>query len=159
MHIRWLIRRDMPEVIEIEQASFEVPWDEEYFLRVLRQRNCIGMVATIKDHVVGYVVYELQKHQIFLLNLVVHPEHCRNGIGRALVQRLEDKLTPTRRTEIKIIVSDHNLTALQFFKGVGFIATGVMKSSHVKSDGIMMTFQNMPTGEEVWEWVLDQPQA
>ena len=42
VHIRWMIRRDMPEVLAIEHASFEYPWCEEEFLRVLRQRNCIG---------------------------------------------------------------------------------------------------------------------
>ena len=40
--IRWLIRRDMPEVMEIENRSFEFPWVEDEFLACLRQRNCIG---------------------------------------------------------------------------------------------------------------------
>jgi len=38
--IRWLIRRDMTEVLEIENASFEYTWNEEDFLHCLRQRNC-----------------------------------------------------------------------------------------------------------------------
>lgn len=42
--IRWLIRRDMPEVMEIEKRSYEFPWTEEEFLTCLRQRNCIGTV-------------------------------------------------------------------------------------------------------------------
>ena len=29
VHIRWMIRRDMGEVLDIEQASFEFPWLEE----------------------------------------------------------------------------------------------------------------------------------
>ena len=45
VHIRWMIRRDMPEVLQIERTSFEYPWSEEDFIRCLRQRNCIGMVA------------------------------------------------------------------------------------------------------------------
>jgi len=45
VHIRWMIRRDMPEVLEIEDRSFEFSWSEEDFIRCLRQRNCIGMVA------------------------------------------------------------------------------------------------------------------
>ena len=45
VHIRWMIRRDMPEVLQTEQESFEHSWTEEDFLRCLRQRNCIGMVA------------------------------------------------------------------------------------------------------------------
>ena len=45
VHIRWMIRRDMSDVLEIENNSFEFPWFEEDFIRCLRQRNCIGMVA------------------------------------------------------------------------------------------------------------------
>ena len=52
VHIRWMIRRDMPEVLSIENESFEFPWSEEDFIRCLRQRNCIGMVAEHHDRVV-----------------------------------------------------------------------------------------------------------
>ena len=45
VQIRWMIRRDMPEVLDIERLSFEFAWTEEDFLCCLRQRNCIGMVA------------------------------------------------------------------------------------------------------------------
>ena len=36
VHIRWMIRRDMPEVLQTEQESFEYAWTEEDFLRCLR---------------------------------------------------------------------------------------------------------------------------
>ncbi len=45
VQIRWMIRRDMAEVLRIERESFEYHWTEEDFLCCLRQRNCIGMVA------------------------------------------------------------------------------------------------------------------
>jgi ribosomal-protein-alanine N-acetyltransferase len=59
-----MIRRDMPEVLAIEHASFEYPWCEEEFLRVLRQRNCIGMVAEQGERIVGFMVYELHRNKI-----------------------------------------------------------------------------------------------
>ncbi len=58
VHIRWMIRRDMQEVLQTEQESFHVPWTEDDFLHCLRQRNCIGMVAESGDQVVGHVIYE-----------------------------------------------------------------------------------------------------
>ena len=33
VHIRWMIRRDMPEVLQIEQERFDYSWTEEDFLR------------------------------------------------------------------------------------------------------------------------------
>jgi ribosomal-protein-alanine N-acetyltransferase len=57
VHIRWMIRRDMPEVLHTEQGAFEYAWTEEDFLRCLRQRNCIGMVAEQGEKVVGFMIY------------------------------------------------------------------------------------------------------
>ena len=71
VHIRWMIRRDMAEVLEIEQDGFEFPWIEEDFLRCLRQRNCIGMVAEHGERVVGFMIYELHKTRLHILNFAV----------------------------------------------------------------------------------------
>src|SRR5205807_3563325 len=73
VHIRWMIRRDMPEVLQTEQESFEYAWTEEDFLRCLRQRNCIGMVAEQGEKVVGFMIYELHKAKLHILNFAVHP--------------------------------------------------------------------------------------
>ena len=62
--IRWMIRRDMAEVLATETEGFEFPWLEEDFIRCLRQRNCIGMVAEYDDRVVGFMIYELHKNRI-----------------------------------------------------------------------------------------------
>ncbi|MEC8433997.1 MAG: ribosomal-protein-alanine N-acetyltransferase RimI, partial [Planctomycetota bacterium] len=31
VHIRWMIRRDMTDVLQIESQAFEFPWTEEDF--------------------------------------------------------------------------------------------------------------------------------
>ena len=49
VHIRWMIRRDMPEVLAIESGGFANPWTEEDFIRCHRQRNCVNMVAELGD--------------------------------------------------------------------------------------------------------------
>ena len=64
VHIRWMIRRDMMEVLEIENQSFEFPWSEEDFIRCLRQRNCIGMVAEHDERVAGFMIYELHRNRL-----------------------------------------------------------------------------------------------
>ena len=88
VHIRWMIRRDMSDVLEIENSSFEFPWFEEDFIRCLRQRNCIGMVAEYDEHVVGFMIYELHKTRLHILNFAVHPEFRRSHIGLQMVSKL-----------------------------------------------------------------------
>ena len=85
VHIRWMIRRDMPEVLEIERQSFEFPWFEEDFIRCLRGRNCIGMVAEHAERVVGFMIYALHKTRLHILNFAVAADVRRRGIGTGLL--------------------------------------------------------------------------
>ena len=127
VHIRWMIRRDMTEVLDIEQASFEFPWLEEDFLRCLRQRNCIGMVAEFDERVVGFMVYELHKDQLHVLNFSVRPDVRRRGIGQQMVNKLVGKLSRKGRNRIVLEIRETNLAAQMFFKNLGFRAVSVLR--------------------------------
>ena len=127
VHIRWMIRRDMPEVLAIEHAGFEFPWCEEEFLRVLRQRNCIGMVAEYGERVVGFMIYELHKSKLQVLNFAVSPEFRRMGVGHQMVAKLVGKLSSHRRTRIVLHCRESLLTSQLFFRVEGFRATQVLR--------------------------------
>lgn len=126
VHIRWMIRRDMPEVLEIERSAFEFPWFEEEFIRCLRQRNCIGMVAEHAERVVGFMIYELHKTRLHILNFAVAADARRRGIGRQMIDKLVGKLSSQRRTRISLEVRETNLAAQMFFRASGFRATNVL---------------------------------
>src|SRR6187399_1104055 len=104
VHIRWMIRRDMAEVLRAENESFDYSWTEDDFLRCLRQRNCIGMVAEHDERVVGFMIYELHKTKLHVLNFAVAPECRRVGIGTQMVHKLVGKLSSHRRTKITLAV-------------------------------------------------------
>lgn len=128
--IRWLIRRDMEEVLAIERASFEFPWTEEEFLCCLRQRNCIGTVAELDHEIVGFMIYELHQSMLRILNFAVAPQKRRHGIGKQMVQRLIDKLSQQRRREIVLEVRETNLSAQLFFSGCSFRALSVLRNHY-----------------------------
>ena len=142
IHVRWMIRRDMLEVLCIEKESFEFPWSEEDFSRSLRQRNCIGMVAELADSVVGFMIYELHRSKLHVLNFAVARSHRRLGIGAQLMRKLEAKLAPERRTRILLEVRETNLPAQLFFRALGFRATSVLKDFYQDSaeDAYLMQF-------------------
>ncbi len=134
VQIRWLIRRDMPEVLDIERQSFEFSWTEEDFLCCLRQRNCIGMVAEYNHRIVGFMIYELHKAKLHVLNFAVDPEFRRQAIGAQMIEKLVDKLSQQRRQEIVLEVRESNLSAQLFFKKMGFKAVLVLRSHYDDTD-------------------------
>jgi ribosomal-protein-alanine N-acetyltransferase len=150
VQIRWLIRRDMPEVLKIERESFEFPWTDEDFLCCLRQRNCIGMVAEYDHQIVGFMVYELHKARLHILNFAVAAEYRRMGVGTQMVLRLVDKLSQQRRNEIMLEVRERNLDAQMFFKNHAFRAISVLRQHYddTEEDAYIMRFRIDATHDE-----------
>lgn len=146
VHIRWMIRRDMPEVLTIEAANFEFPWSEEEFIRCLRQRNCIGMVAEYEGRVVGFMVYELQKTRIHLMNLAVAAGYQRRGIGSHMLGKLISKLSNQRRNRIILAVRETNLGAQLFFRANGFRAVSILHGFYedTPEDAYLMQYRYRP---------------
>ena len=127
IHVRWMIRRDMREVLDVEREAFEFPWCDEDFTRCLRQRNCIGMVAESGDSVVAFMIYELHRSRLHVLNFAVARSHRRLGIGTRMMEKLAGKLSPERRSRIVLEVRETNLPAQLFFRSLGFRAISVLK--------------------------------
>lgn len=146
VHIRWMIRRDMPEVLEIENHSFEFSWSEEDFIRCLRQRNCIGMVAEFDEKVVGFMIYELHKNRLHILNFAVHPDFRRRSVGQQMIDKLIGKLSVQRRNRILLEVRETNLSAQLFFRAAGFRAISVLRDFYDDTieDAYLMQYRYEP---------------
>jgi ribosomal-protein-alanine N-acetyltransferase len=123
VHIRWMIRSDMPAVIRIEKN-----WTEAEFLDRLRERTVIGMVAEKFTQILGYMVYELYEDRVRLLNVAVHPDWRRSRIGTQLLTKLKRKLESHRRRKLEAIAEDTDLLLHQFLN------FNEMKATVVKDD-------------------------
>lgn len=148
--IPWMIRRNMPDVLEIEELSFPYPWLEEDFIRVLRCRNVIGMCAIVPsteerdladrlkykpgDPVVGFMLYELHRRHIELLSIAVHPDWRRRDVAAQMIDKLKGKLHHERRNRIIADVSEGNLDAQLFFRDIGFRATDVLRDHYIEQE-------------------------
>jgi len=127
IQIRWMIRRDMPLVFEIDEKSSPHPWSEEDFSRQLRRRNCIGMVAEHNNQIVGFMIYELHKASLHVLNFAVHPAVRHRRVGQQMIAKLVDKLSQQRRERIDLLVRESNLSSQFFLKAMGFRAVKVLR--------------------------------
>lgn len=148
-HLRWMIRRDMPEVLGIEAGSFGAPWDEEEFINNLRQRNCIGMVAELEEQVIGFMVYELRKTSLEFLNFSVHEDFRRKGIAESMVRKLFGKLSAQRRRSVHAMISEKNDVAIRTFLNTGFDLQGIAQSPYEDSeeDGMKLALHYKPLAE------------
>jgi ribosomal-protein-alanine N-acetyltransferase len=131
--IRWMTRKDMPAVLDIELQSFHFAWTEPEFIACLTQRNCIGMVAEHGGRIVGFMIYELLKSELHVLNFAVHPEYRRQGVGSQMVDKLINKLSQQRRRVLSLEVRETNLAAQMFFRSRGILAVDVLRNHYEES--------------------------
>lgn len=128
VHIRWMIRRDMPSVMAIGEHGLR--WDEDTFIRHLRHRDTIGMVAEWQDQVVGQMICELHKNRLHIVNFGVDPEYQRRTVASQMIQKLQGKLSEQRRNRIVLDVPESMLGMQLFLKSCGFRADGVNEDEY-----------------------------
>ena len=112
---------DLKKIIEIEQICFSNhPWDET----TLSHYDCL--VACVDGITVGFLIYrELfpasgeTGGEVEILNLAVHPDHRRRGIGRAL---LSHQLARGGRHFLE--VRESNLAARKLYESMDFTEIG-----------------------------------
>lgn len=143
IHFRWMLHRDLIEVLRIEAECFQCQWTEYDFSQCLQRRNCIGLVAEVNGQIQGFMVYELSKRGINLLNLAVSRHFRRQEIGRKLIQKLIGKLKNNRRNRISAAIQESNLDAQLFLKNLGFRAISIWRHFYKESsdDAYLMQYR------------------
>lgn len=142
VHIFWMIQRDMPEVLAIENAHCASTTEKELLAR-LRRRNVIGMVAEHGEKILGFMIYELHKKWIGINHFAVHQDYLRQGIGEQMMNKLKSKLTIERRNRIKIIVRETNLDGRLFLRAEDFVALKTLRENYrdMREDVYLMEYE------------------
>jgi [ribosomal protein S18]-alanine N-acetyltransferase len=148
--MRWLIRRDLPEILRIDFEAMIDPWREEDFLVFLRQRPNIGIVAECGRTIVGFMLYELKKYRLVVHRFAVAPTHQRQGVGAAMIGRLIDRLSDSagsnsrpasqRREVLECVVREDGPGAF-FLRACGFRCMELMREEFGYCDGYRMEFR------------------
>ena len=122
------------------------PWREEEFIRCLEQPSCKGMVAEHEDRVVGFMIYELNKTQIQVLNFATAADCFRKGVGAQMLSKLIRKLSAKRRTEITVKICETNLPAQLFFRDAGFRVVSILRDEYDETpeDAYLMRYRFRP---------------
>lgn len=121
IQVRWMIRRDMAEVLEIEHLCQrrEDAWSEDEFLRNLRRSDCVGKIVEYHGQIVAFTVYENAKRSIEIFNLAVHPSCWRRGFGSLLLDHVRRGLS-LKRPVMSVEVPERQLAAQLFLRHHGF---------------------------------------
>ncbi|MGB7293667.1 MAG: ribosomal protein S18-alanine N-acetyltransferase [Thermodesulfobacteriota bacterium] len=131
---------DLDEIIAIEQVSFPTPWPRQVFDMELKSSRSYKRVSKMNGTVVGYIIAWKIYDEVHILNLAVHPEHRRKGIGRGL---LSDCLRYFSSKGIKSAILEvrvRNKNAIKLYQTAGFRSIGLRRKyySDTGEDALVM---------------------
>lgn len=136
MFRRWMIQRDLPQVIELDREWMgELAWGEEEFSSFLKQRGVTAAVVEHDDEIVAYVLYLLKPNAIEIDRLVVADRMRRQGVATGIVQWLQGKVEKqTRRHCVTAIVRDDNYPMHELLKHCGIKCVESVHDRHERGD-------------------------
>jgi ribosomal-protein-alanine N-acetyltransferase len=133
----------VPQVVEIERLASVAPWSAGLFLHELKvsfSRCRVACSANGTRAVVGFACWWVVAEEAHVLNIAVHPDHRRRGIGGALVELVIEDARRGGARSISLEVRPDNTAARALYGRFGFQPAGVRRDYYGRGqDALIMT--------------------
>lgn len=121
--IRRLTYADLPQVVAIERRAFPAPWSLSMFVLELSKPGGVHLAAAVDGQVAGYCVCSRYDAVWHLMDIAVDPARRRQGVARALVAALLERL-PSPDDPVTLEVRPSNAAAIALYEAFGFRGAG-----------------------------------
>ena len=125
IEIKTMTEAHVPQIAEMEKLCFSDPWSEKSVASELNNRLSLWLVALDGDTVAGYVGSQSVLDEADMMNIAVHPDYRRQGIGRDLVLALAEALQKKGIRGLMLEVRQSNAPAIALYEQLGFQQVGL----------------------------------
>jgi ribosomal-protein-alanine N-acetyltransferase len=131
----------LTDILNIERASFLSPWGRESFEHEVRNPLSRFWGILSDDVLVAYICFWVAAGEIHLMNIAVHPETRKRGLGRLLMEKLIQTGAEENVQKVWLEVRPSNKAARALYSGMGFIEAGLRQRYYTDTgeDAIVMT--------------------
>lgn len=105
-----------------EKCNLTRPWNNpaQDIQRKLKVNPELFLVGVMENRVVATVMGGYEGHRGWVNYLAVEPAHRRQGLGRRMMQAVEDKLLSMGCPKLNLQVRTDNPSALKFYEHIGY---------------------------------------
>ncbi|MDH3310086.1 MAG: ribosomal protein S18-alanine N-acetyltransferase [Gammaproteobacteria bacterium] len=133
---------DLKAVMEVEHSSYEFPWTLPIFRDCLRVGCYCFVYETLEHGIIGHGIMSVAAGECHLLNICIHPEFQRQGLGEGMVLYLLDFARKKKARVALLEVRISNTAAYKLYIKLGFDEVGLRKSyypaHHGREDAIIL---------------------
>jgi ribosomal-protein-alanine N-acetyltransferase len=134
MTIRQLEKMDFPRLLDIEQLTQIAPWSELAFKRCW-EAGYPGWVKEKDENVVGYILLSLAVGECHILNLCVHPDYQRQGLGHEMMEYGMQWAKEQNAGIVYLEVRRSNKAAIALYRRMNFKLIGERKGYYATPKG------------------------
>ena len=140
MNIVTMQQCHVPAIAQLESICFSCPWSENSVASELTNALSLWLVAEEDGHVAGYIGSQTVCEESDMMNVAVHPDFRRRGIGEALVKALETELRARGSHCLTLEVRTSNAPAIALYEKLGFSRVGLRKNYYrdPKEDALIL---------------------
>jgi len=124
LEIRDAAGSDLPRILEIERLAFPTPWSLKSFERELTLPFSKITVATPAPSdpqaAIGYLCRWLVADECHILNVAVHPDFRRHGVGIFLMDAAISEATSRQASCVTLEVRRSNVAARKLYRKLNF---------------------------------------
>ena len=130
----------VPAVAALEKICFSDPWSENSVASELKNKLALWLVAEENGAVAGYIGSQTCTDESDVMNVAVHPDFRRRGIGEALVNVLVAELKAMGSHCLTLEVRASNAPAIALYEKMGFHEIGRRKNYYrnPKEDALIL---------------------
>ena len=124
MEILLMDESHVEDMVNLEKMYFSDPWSANAFHSELNNPLSLWLVAVDAGRVVGYVGSQTVLGEADMMNLAVHENYRRQGLGRQLVESLISRLSQQGSHILMLEVRVSNAPAIALYEKLGFQVVG-----------------------------------
>lgn len=128
MTIKEMTAEHISSAAKIEELCFVHPWSEQSISDELQRQGSVFLMAFEEDIPIGYVGMSAVLDEGYIGNIAVVDKYRRNGVGKALMQKLLSICLERDFTFVTLEVRESNTPAINLYTGLGFEPVGVRKN-------------------------------
>lgn len=133
------------EIARLEKVCFSTPWSEDTLLDAYKTGTKF-FVAQKGDICMGYIGINCVVDEGYITNVAVFPEYRRQGVGKALLERVFSLARDEELAFVSLEVRVSNIPAISLYEALGFKEEGRRKNFYTSptEDALILTkrFEN-----------------
>ena len=139
--VREMTMEDAAAVAEMEHQLFSDAWSEKSVLETLEQVNTICLTALKAGRIAGYALVYAAADEAEIARIAVTKELQRQGVARAILQKLEEICKEKNVSKLLLDVRESNTPARTLYESAGFREDGIRQRFYEdpQEDAILMS--------------------